>query len=94
MLTQCLPQWTLDGGNAALLKRLRDPETRKTILEEMKAAPRYWNDVTISSVATAANEPLVGKTVAEIAGLRGIDAENCAMDLLVEEDGGGEHCFV
>ncbi len=33
VLTQCLPQWTLDGGNAALLKRLRDPEIRKTILE-------------------------------------------------------------
>jgi dihydroorotase/N-acyl-D-amino-acid deacylase len=86
VLTQCLPQWTLDGGNGALLKRLRDAETRKTILEEMKAAPRYWNDVTISSVATAANEPLVSKTVAEIAGLRGIDPENCAMDILVEED--------
>jgi len=86
VLTQCLPQWTLDGGNGALLKRLRDAEMRKTIFEEMKAAPRYWNDVTISSVATAANEPLVGKTVAEIAGLRGIDPENCAMDILVEED--------
>ena len=68
------------------VKRLRDAETRKTIWDEMKAAPRYWNDVTISSVATAANEPLVGKTVAEIAGLRGVDPENCAMDILVEED--------
>ncbi len=52
----------------------------------MKDKPRYWNDVTISSVATAANEPLVGKTVAEIAGLRGVDPETCAMDLLVEEN--------
>jgi N-acyl-D-amino-acid deacylase len=87
VLTQCLPQWTLDGGNAALLKRLRDPETRKTICDEMKSTPpRYWADVTISSVATAANEPMVGKTVEEIAKLRGIDAENCAMDLLVEEE--------
>jgi dihydroorotase/N-acyl-D-amino-acid deacylase len=86
VLTQCLPQWTLDGGNAALLKRLRDSETRKTIWKEMKDKPRYWNDVTISSVATAANEPLVGKTVEEIARLRGVDAENCAMDLLVEEE--------
>ncbi len=86
VLTQMLPQWTLDGGNAALLERLRDLEIRKKILDEMKAKPRYWNDITISSVATAANESLVGKTVAEIAGLRGSDAESCAMDLLVEED--------
>jgi dihydroorotase/N-acyl-D-amino-acid deacylase len=86
VLTQTLPQWTLDGGNAALVNRLRDPETRKTIWKEMKEKPRYWNDVTISSVATAANEPLVGKTVEEIARLRGVEPETCAMDLLVEED--------
>ncbi len=85
VLTQCLPQWTLDGGNAALIKRLSDAETRKKIWDEMKAAPRYWGDVTVSSVATAGNELLVGKTVGEIATLRGVDGETCAMDLLVEE---------
>lgn len=82
VLTQTLPQWTLDGGNGALLQRLRDPETRKRICDEMKRKPRYWNDVTISS----GNELLVGKTVAEIAKLRGVDEEDCAMDLLIEED--------
>ncbi len=86
VLTQCLPQWTLDGGNGVLLNRLRDPESRKTIWKEMKDKARYWNDVTISSVDTSANERLVGKTVAEIAELRGVDPENCAMDLLVEEN--------
>jgi N-acyl-D-amino-acid deacylase len=86
VLTQYLPQWTLDGGNAALLKRLRDGATRNGIWEEMKAAPRYWADITISSVATAANEPLVGRTVSQIAELRSVDPENCAMDLLIEEE--------
>jgi N-acyl-D-aspartate/D-glutamate deacylase len=80
VLTQVLPQWTLDGGKAELLKRLRNSETRKKIWNEMKAKPRYWNDVTISS------EPLAGKTVEELARLRGVDPETCAMDLLVEED--------
>jgi dihydroorotase/N-acyl-D-amino-acid deacylase len=86
VLTQCLPQAALDGGNAALLVRLTDSLQRNLILEEMKAPPRYWDDITISSVATAKNEPLVGKTVAEIAKLRGTVPENCAMDLLIEED--------
>jgi dihydroorotase/N-acyl-D-amino-acid deacylase len=86
VLTQYLPQWALDGGNAALLRRLRDRAHRATIFEEMKAAPRYWSDITISSVASAGNEPLVGKTVSEIAELRGADAENCALDLLIEEE--------
>jgi N-acyl-D-amino-acid deacylase len=86
VLTQYLPQWALDGGNAALLRRLNDRVQRATIWEEMKTAPRYWSDITISSVATAGNEPLVGRTVSQIAELRGVDAENCAMDLLLEED--------
>jgi dihydroorotase/N-acyl-D-amino-acid deacylase len=86
VLTQYLPQSALDGGNAALLRRLRVRAQRAEILEEMKATPRYWSDITISSVASAGNEPLVGKTVSEIAELRGLDAESCALDLLLEED--------
>jgi dihydroorotase/N-acyl-D-amino-acid deacylase len=36
-------------------------------------------------VGSAGNEPLVGKTVSEIAELRGVDGETCALDLLIEE---------
>jgi len=86
VLTQYLPQWTLDGGNGALLSRLRDRIQRDTILAEMKAAPRYWSDITISSVASSRNDPLVGKTVSQIAEWRGVDGENCALDLLIEEE--------
>jgi dihydroorotase/N-acyl-D-amino-acid deacylase len=85
VLTQLLPQWALDGGNHALLKRLRDPDARKTILEEMRNGPKAWPDVTISSVASSANEPLVGKTLAELGILRGEDPAVCALDLLLEE---------
>ncbi len=85
VLTQYLPQSALDGGNGALLARLRDRVQRTAILEEMKATPRYWSDITISSVASGGNEPLVGKTVSQIAELRGVDAEDCALDLLMEE---------
>jgi N-acyl-D-amino-acid deacylase len=76
----------LDGGNAALLKRLRDSAQRDAIVEEMKAAPRDWRDITISSVATAGNETLVGKTVSHIAELRNVAAGNCVLDLLLEEE--------
>lgn len=85
VLTQLLPQWTLDGGTAALLNRLRDAATRKAIVDEMSASNRYWEDVTISSVATDANEPFVGKTVTEIAVLRGEDPAIAAINLLIEE---------
>jgi dihydroorotase/N-acyl-D-amino-acid deacylase len=87
VLTQLLPQWTLDGGAEALLRRLRDPQTRTGIAEEMRrSTAKQWSDVTISSVETAANEALVGKTVEQIAEERGCDPESCAMDLLLEED--------
>ena len=85
VLTQLLPQWTLDGGNQALLKRLQDTAARKAILDEMSSVPRYWSDVTISSVETAANEPFVGKKITEIASLRGEDPAACAVNLLIEE---------
>ena len=86
VLTQLLPQWTLDGGTAALLNRLRDAGVRKAILDEMSASNRYWEDVTISSVATDANERFVGKTVTEIAALRGEDPAIAAIHLLIEEE--------
>jgi N-acyl-D-amino-acid deacylase len=87
VLTQYIPQWTLDGGTEALLKRLKDPQTRRRIIDELRAkASRQWSDVTISSVDSVANANVVGKTVPQIAEERGIDADNCAIDLLIEEN--------
>jgi dihydroorotase/N-acyl-D-amino-acid deacylase len=85
VLTQLLPQWAMDGGAEALLKRLSDAESRKAILAEMEAGPKPWSDVTISAVATPANARFVGRTVSEIAEARGQDAGACALDLLTEE---------
>ncbi|HZQ51056.1 MAG TPA: D-aminoacylase [Bryobacteraceae bacterium] len=88
VLTQLLPQWTLDGGTDALLARLRDQATRRAILEEMESSgAKLWSDVTISSVASSKNADTVGKTVTEVAALCGEDPGECALDLLVEEQG-------
>lgn len=88
VLTQLLPQWTLDGGIEPMLKRLRDTETRGKITREMRlSGSKQWSDVTISSVETSANADLVGKTVEQIAETRACAPEACALDLLLEEDG-------
>jgi dihydroorotase/N-acyl-D-amino-acid deacylase len=51
VLTQLLPQWTLDGGTGALLDRLTDPEVSRRIVSEMRSGvARIWSDVMISSV--------------------------------------------
>jgi N-acyl-D-amino-acid deacylase len=85
VLTQFLPQWTLDGGTEALLKRIGDRDSRRAILAEMAAGPKPWTDVTISAVSTPKNAGFVGKTVAAMAEVRGQDPGECALDLLVEE---------
>ena len=88
VLTQLLPQWTLEGGIPALLTRLSNGEIRAQIRGELAAVgTERWSDVTISSVSSAENEPAIGKTVTEIANLRGIDAASCVFSLLEEEHG-------
>ena len=86
VLTQLLPQWTLDGGTEALLNRLNDTGSSNRIVDEMRSSgPKLWADVTISSVESDANADLVGDTVETIARRRGCAPERCAMDLLIEE---------
>lgn len=88
VLTQLLPQWALDGGNDALLARLRDQTTRRAILDEMESSgAKPWPDVTISAVSSGNNSVFVGKTVAEAAAVRGQEPGACALDLLLEENG-------
>ena len=88
VLTQLLPQWTLDGGIEALLNRLTDAAMRSRILRELQSSPvKRWSDVTISSVQSDTSASLVGKNIGQIADERGCAADICALDLLVEEGG-------
>jgi N-acyl-D-amino-acid deacylase len=85
VLTQWLPQWSLDGGASALLKRLRDPVERVQVRDAMPRLQR-WSDVTISAVGSNTNQALIGQTVDQIAGQRGASPFDAAIDLLIEED--------
>jgi dihydroorotase/N-acyl-D-amino-acid deacylase len=86
VLTQLLPQWALDGGTEALLARLRDRGARRRITEEMmETRSPLPGDVTITGLTGAANAGLIGRTVAEIAALRGCDPVDSILDLLLEE---------
>lgn len=86
VLTQWLPPWALDGGAAALLRRLSDPAERARIRDAtVQGLAQEWSDITISAVATAANRPLIGQTIAQVAAARGLSGVDAALDLLVEE---------
>ncbi|MBI3946341.1 MAG: D-aminoacylase [Armatimonadetes bacterium] len=93
-LSQRLPGWAHAGGAQALLRRLADPETRARIRRELETPPAEWTDhvpidyrdLIISAVATEGNKPLEGRSVEQIAALRGRDPVDMVMDLVLEEN--------
>lgn len=87
-LAALVPGWAQDGGIAALLGRLADPEVwpriRTAIGKEM--AVRGGPDrVKISVVKTEANRQWVGKTLEDVARARRIEPEEAVRQLLIEE---------
>ena len=93
-LDACLPPWTQDGGYPALLKRLRDPETRKKIASELKIDSNKWENLYLGAGSpdrillefdSEKLKPLSGKSLGEIARIRSKDPIETIMDLISEE---------
>jgi N-acyl-D-aspartate/D-glutamate deacylase len=97
VLVTFLPSWTHEGGLDQLLQRLRDPETRESIRQEMEGEAsgpekgvfnERWEDVYVSVVKTEDNKKYEGKNLTEIKELRGDPDEYITLfDLLLEEGG-------
>ena len=95
-LDAAMPPWVQEGGNAAWFARLRDPAVRKRVAAEMRSEHTDWENlmrmaggpeqVLIVVLHNPALKPLIGKTLAEIAKERGVDAETAAMDLVAEDE--------
>jgi N-acyl-D-aspartate/D-glutamate deacylase len=95
-LDACLPPWTQDGGYPELLKRLHDPEIRKKIAGEVKVDSDKWENlylaagspdgIILADFTAEKLKPLDGKSLAEIAKMRGKDPIETIMDLLVENE--------
>ncbi len=86
------PNWTFDGGVEALLKRLKDPETRQRINAEAEESHRgRWDKIFVSSTASREYAWTVGKNIAEIAEIRGVSCADACFDIIVDsEDRAGE----
>jgi N-acyl-D-amino-acid deacylase len=88
VMTQLLPQWTLDGGVEGLLSLLADPLRRACIASETAAGlAQDWSDIFISAVGSARNRHLVGRSVEELARRRNLKPADAVLDLLLEERG-------
>ncbi|MGH9765955.1 MAG: N-acyl-D-amino-acid deacylase family protein, partial [Blastocatellia bacterium] len=94
-LDASMPPWVLDGGYEAAFKRLRDPETRKKIAEEIRTPSDKWENLLLASgspdrvlLVGFKNEELkkyTGKTLAEVAKLRNEDYVDTVMNLVLED---------
>ena len=88
VMTQLLPQWTLEGGVDSLLVLLADPANRSSIAAETVAAlVQDWKDIFISSVGSPRNQSVVGSNLAEVALQRNRKPVDAMLDLLIEERG-------
>jgi N-acyl-D-amino-acid deacylase len=95
-LDACLPPWTEDGGYPALFKRLRDPAMREKIAAEVRVDSDAWENLYLAAGApekillvgfkSEKLKPLTGKSLAEVAKMRGKDPIETIMDLISEDE--------
>jgi N-acyl-D-amino-acid deacylase len=95
-LDASLPPWTEDGGYPALFKRLRDPATREKIKAEVQTPANAWENLYLDAggpehillveFKSEKLKPLTGKTLAEVAKMRGKDPIDTLMDLIAEDE--------
>ena len=94
-LDAAMPSWVQDGGLEAWIERLRDPVARTRVLAEMRAPGKDWENllyaagsaenVLLVAFTSAKLKPLTGKTLAEVARMRGKSPEETAIDLVIED---------
>jgi len=77
------PTWVQEGGHDAWVKRLKDPEIRERMKTEMHLSPP--EDILLAGFRNKALQSLTGKTLAEVAEMRGTSPEETAMDLVIED---------
>src|SRR6202162_1771167 len=95
-LDACLPPWTEDGGYPALFKRLRDPATRAKIAAQVKMPTDEWENLYLAAGSpdhillvgfkSDKLKPLTGKSLAEVAKMRGKDPVETIMELIAEDE--------
>lgn len=93
-LDAAMPTWVQAGGLEEWIKRLKDPAIRARVAAEMKQPGSDWENLyfgagadkmILSGFKNDALKPLTGKTLAEVAAMRGKSPEETAMDLVVED---------
>src|SRR5690606_16553910 len=94
-LSSVLPPWSQEGGQEAFIARLKDQDIRRRLIQEMQTPTTEWEqmlaltgpeNIILVGFANDALKALTGRTLAEIAKMRGVTAEVAAIELLIEDN--------
>lgn len=93
----CLPLWVREGGKDKMVERLKDPEKRARIKQELLSDDPSWENqylgsggpsgVLVASVLDPDLKKYEGMTIAQIAEAQGKDPEDALMDLVIADRG-------
>jgi N-acyl-D-amino-acid deacylase len=78
-----IPAWAHSGGDEAMYKRLEDPATRKRISDELHQRGPMARTLLVG-LRPAKLKPMIGKTLTEVAAMRGKDEVETMLDLVLE----------
>jgi N-acyl-D-amino-acid deacylase len=93
-LDASMPLWVQEGGDEAWFARLEDPEIRARVKEEMQSEDTDWENLGLHAgpdgiLFIGFRNPelrhLIGKTLREVADMRGVTPSDAAIDLVIED---------
>jgi len=95
-LDAAMPPWVQSGGLEAWIERMKDPKVRAKVIEEMRTPTNEWenlmilaggpDNVQLGAFKNPKLKPLTGKSLAEVAKMRGKSPEETAIDLVSEDN--------
>jgi N-acyl-D-amino-acid deacylase len=94
-LDAAMPPWVQEGGYGEWAKRLKDPAIRAKVMDQMKINANDWENLYASAGSPEkllfidfrqdSLRKYIGKTLADVAEIRGISPEETAMDLVIQD---------
>lgn len=93
-LDAAMPPWVQEGGYKEWVRRLQDPAIRKRVIKEMTTPTDEWENLFLHSgpenvllvgFKSDSLKPLTGKSLAEVAKIRGSTPPETAIDLVIQD---------
>ena len=94
-LDAAMPTWVQQGGIDGWVDQLKKPDVRRKVVAEMRDPNAKWESLLLAAGSpdrvlligfkTDKLKPLTGKTLAEVAKMRGVSPEDAAIDLVIED---------